>query len=340
MIKGGENGSAGVGLGKKGTNKSGIDPLDMQKMAKSHGISAAALNANPELMTILKDILKDQAKGIIWDAKEIASRLANTEYLKTHTENWMLIEKDRLAKDPAIWNGIVKEKTESIKQQFIAAGADIDDATAIKYAEQTIYGSGWNGESFEIYDEDFLQDTIAQAIDYTKTGMVGGVEVYDYSGAAETQAEALYELARSYGMDTSMSNSGFTSWFQKSIKGMMDGTLAAQDVDDELINNAVGMFPGLKKQLQSGSTLMEAADPYMKMIADTWEVPQNSLTLNDDMVQQVLNYGNGDDGFAPMNLYDVKKKARGHANWDYTETAKEEKMDIASKMLKDFGFLA
>jgi len=41
-----------------------------------------------------------------------------------------------------------------------------------------------------------------------------------------------------------------------------------------------------------------------------------------------------------MNLYSAKKAARRHADFDFTETAKEEKTSIAKTILKDHGFLA
>jgi hypothetical protein len=41
-----------------------------------------------------------------------------------------------------------------------------------------------------------------------------------------------------------------------------------------------------------------------------------------------------------MNLYSAKKAARRHPDFDFTETAKQEKTSIGSTILKDHGFLA
>ena len=309
-----------------------------KNIRRTYGISDKILKDNPELVELLQ-ILKDQRKkGIFYKDADVAQMVSETDWFMRHTESWMKIQKDRASKDPDLWDALMQEQADNIKDKFLAAGADIDNPTALKYAEDITYGSGWNGDSFELFDEEYIQDAIAGAIDYTKTGMVAGVEMYDFSGEAETMATTLYETARAYGYDTSLDNSTFTTWFQKSIKGLMDGTLAVEDVDDELMSNAVSRFPGLAKQIQNGATLMEAANPYLQTIADTWEQPVASIDLNSDIVQKVLNFSNGDNKFAPMNLYDAKKEARSHANFDFTEKAKTEKMSIAEMMLKDFGF--
>ena len=41
-----------------------------------------------------------------------------------------------------------------------------------------------------------------------------------------------------------------------------------------------------------------------------------------------------------MNLYGAKKLARRSKDFDYTQTAKEEKTRIGATILRDHGFLA
>jgi len=316
-----------------------VDKFNRKKFEAEFGVSAAILKANPELMTFLKKIQADQKQGIMWMDADIVGKLKETDWFKRHTSDWMAIQKDRVSKDPGIWDSLINNRADRITEQFRAAGADIDAPTALKYAEQMIYGSGWKNGSFEIYDDKFLQDTINSAIDFTKTKTVNGIEMFDATGKAEEISNTLYQAAQDYGFDTSMSNGVFTSWFQKSLKGLMDGSLQSQDVDDELQDSAMSRFPGLTKQLQRGMTLRQAADPYLQSIANTLELDSGSISLDDDLVQNVLNFSNGDNGFQPMNLYDVKKAARRDSRWDFTETARKEKTDIASQILKDFGFL-
>lgn len=316
-----------------------VDKLSRKTLRRDYGISAAILDENPELDAVLKSILKDQRNGIEYEAKDIASKIQNTDWFKRHTSGWMTVQKDRMSKDPAIWNSIVTQRAEKITEAYTKAGATIDDATARDMAEKMIYGSGWQGDSFEIYDENWMTKTMAKAIDFTKTKTVNGVVISDLSGSAEETAQQLYEMADAYGYNTSMTDDRFASWFNKSLRGVMDGTVAVQDVDDELKENAISRFPGFAKQLQRGLTLKEAADPYMKTIAEVLEFDTDAIDLNDNLVQKVLNNVDGDGNFKPMSLYDARLAARSDSRWQYTSKAKTEYTGMANQILKDFGFL-
>lgn len=315
------------------------DKLNRKQLKKDYGISAAVLTEFPEVDKVLKKIFEDLKQGIQYEDKDIASKIQNTEWFKRHTSGWMTVQKDRMSKDPAIWNSIVTERAQKVTEAYTKAGASIDDATARDMAEKMIYGSGWQGDSFEIYNEDWMTKTMAAAIDFSKTKTINGVVISDLSGSAEETAQKLYEMADAYGYNTSMTDEKFAGWFNKSLRGVMDGTVAAQDVDDELMENAISRFPGFSKQLQRGLTLKEAADPYMKTIAEVLEFEPNGIDLNDDLVQKVLNNVDGDGNFKPMSLYDARIAARSDSRWQYTGRAKDEYTGMANKILKDFGFL-
>lgn len=323
----------------KAWNKAGrpVDDVDIKYLGQTHGYAASVLKRFEELQGILQKILQD---GITDPSLQLAE-ITNSEWFRSYLPSYIEMEKARQSMAPEIWESRVNTASERIKKKFMAAGADIDDPTARKYAEQMLYGSSGDVRdgNFQEFDEAWLDDTIADAIDFTKTKTVGGVEFYDLKGTAEQTAQALYEAAYNYGMDTAMSNSAFTSWFEKSMNAIMKGDMALQDVDDELVEQAVSRFPGLTSQLQRGLSLRQAASPYMKTIAEVLEYDESSLGFNDDLVQRVLNSVDGQGNFKPISLYEAKLAARRDPRWDYTETAKNEKTDIASMILKDFGFL-
>lgn len=304
-----------------------------------YGISRAILEENPDLKAVLDGIMADLKKGIEYQPADLALKIKNTDWFRKHTGQWMEIQKDRQSKDPAIWDAIVRQRADAVLEAAREAGADIDEETALKYGEQMIYGSGWNGDTFEVYDEKWLQKALASAIDFSKTKQVNGVDMYELSGAAEANAERLYQMAYDYGIDASMSNEMFTRWFEKSLKGYMDGSIPEEDLDDDLRTQAMSAFPGMAPQLQRGLSLREAADPYLTALAGTLEMDPGSLNLNDDLVQRVLNNVGPDGQFKPMSIYDAKIAARRDGRWQYTSTAKKEYTDVASQILRDFGFL-
>lgn len=320
-------------------NKAGrpVDDVSIEYLGQQHGYAAAVIKQFPELSDILEKILTE---GITDPVLQLTT-ITDSDWFKSYLPSYLQVEKERQSLAPEIWESRVKQSAERIKDKFMAAGADIDDATARKYAEQMLYGSTGDVREteFQEFDEQWLEDTIADAIDFTKTKTVNGVQFYDFSGTAESTAQALYDAAYQYGMDSSMSNKAFTSWFENSMSAIMKGETTVEDVDDELVEQAMSRFPGLSNQLQRGMSLRDAASPYLKTIADVLEYDEGSLNMGDDLVQKILNGVDESGNFKPMSLYDAKLAARRDPRWDYTETAKNEKTDIASMILKDFGFL-
>lgn len=316
------------------------DKLSMSELGASYGIAASVYKNNGEIRNLLKKILDDQKKGITYENADIVNMLNQTQWFKNYSEQYRNVELDRERMSPERWQANVDTRAREIMDAFAASGAEVDEATAKKYAEQMIYGSGIDEQGNQKkYDQNWLSDTIADAIDFTKTKTVGGFEMYDMSGAAEKTAQDLYKLASDYGIDSAMTNRAFTSWFEKSFKGLMNKTLQPQDVDDELIDLAVSRFPGLAKQIASGQTLRTAANPYLKVLADELELDPETFDLNDNLAQKVLNSVDESGNFKPVSLYDAKLAARKDERWKFTQTARAEYTDIGNIILRDFGFL-
>jgi hypothetical protein len=322
-----------AGRAARGTGLA-TDTLDKDDLGRMFGVAAAVMATNPDLDAVFQEILDQK----ITDPARMLAMLQGTGWFQRHTADWLAIEKDRQSKDPALWDAAVNKRAEAVMQQYEAAGGAITPEQAREVATKLIYGSGWNGEGFEIYDEKWLNEAISATIDFGKTKMVNGVEVADLTGRAMTLAQELYALAYDYGMDTSMSNEVFAAWFQRTLKGAMEGDITDEQLDDELVTNASSMFPGLQGSLQRGMTLRQAANPYLKAVADTLELDVNDVSLSDDLMQQVLNGTSVDGEFKPMNLYQAKLHARKDKRWQYTGKARQEYTDMASRILEDFGF--
>jgi len=311
------------------------DKLKMKDLRRDYGIAAGILDDNPDLKDVFKEIIANN----ITDPTRQLALLRETNWFQKHTTEWMAVEKARQEKDPRIWNALVDQRAEQVRLSFEGAGAEISTEEARKYAKQLMYGSGWNGGDFEIYDEKWLRGKIAKAIDFTKTKTVNGVVMSDLTGAAADYATKLYDTAYQYGVNASMTDSGFAGWFGKTMEGLIGGSMTEEQIDDELRQQAMSRFPGLSQQIQRGLTVRQAADPYLRAIGDALEMDPSTLDLNDNMVQRVLNVTDESGQFKPLSIYDTKLMARKDERWQFTSTAKREYTDMASKILRDFGFL-
>ena len=311
-----------------------VDKLDMATLQAKFGIAAGVIGADSSLKTVLDSILQ---QGITSEAL-MTQMIQNTTWYKnqTDTQRQYAYYKET---NPGQYAADLQLNASNIVKQFMGNGITITSAQAIDYAQQMMQSAIIKDGKVVRYDQEFLNKIMANAIDFSKKSTIGGKTIYNLTGKLETVSNELYKRAWEYGFPASMSNTRFESWFENSMKGLIAGTLNAEDLDNELQKQAMSMFPGLTTQLSQGKTLRDAADPWLTAIADTWETDVNSLDLNNDYVQRALNYTDEKGNVTTMNLYDAKKMARRSSNWDYTSTAKEEKTKIASTVLRDFGFL-
>lgn len=320
------------------------DTLSMDELASKYAIAASVLQQDPSLVAALNKILGidpvtgKKVSGIITDPALQLSILQESDWFKNNSDDWRKFQTAKI-KNPATFEADLLTNTENIMRQYKTAGVQITEADARKLAEQVMMKSAKVDGKMVLYNQSYINKTLAGAIDFTKKKTINGRTIYDMSGALEDSAQKLYQKAYDYGFESTLSNKAFTSWFEKNLKGIVSGEIQDQDVDDELQKQAMSMFPGLTSQISRGQTLREAADPWLKAISDTWEVDPSQLDLKEDTVYKVLNFQDEKGNIAPMNLYDAKKTARRHKNFDFTQTAKEEKTDIANRILKDFGFL-
>jgi len=121
------------------------------------------------------------------------------------------------------------------------------------------------------------------------------------------------------------------------LRRYLDGDVKQDALDQELRDMAKSLYPGLAKQIDNGYDVITAIDPYKRTLMNELELAD--IDFNDPLMQRVVNSMSPDGEWQPLNLYDVRMMARKDERFDYTSTAIKEKTDIASRILKDFGFL-
>ena len=329
-----------VTSGISSTGATQMDTLSMATLQAKFGIAAAVIGSDQSLKDALNKILGLDGSGtMVTDPALQQQIIQGTTWYKnqTDTQRKYAFYKET---NPGQYAADLQLNASNIVKQFYGNGLTISSADAIKYADQMMQQAVIKDGKVIRYDQDFLNKLMADAIKFDKTNTLDGKVIYDLDGKLETMANALYQKAWDYGYPATTSNKGFETWFENTVKGLVAGTLNPEDVDNELQSRAMSLFPGLKEQITRGQSLRDAADPYLQAIAQTWEVDPDTLDLNNDTVQQVLNYTDDKGNIVPMNLYGAKKTARRHANFDYTQTAKEEKTNIAQTILRDHGYLA
>ncbi len=315
------------------------DRLSMAQLQAQFGITAAVINNDPSLLAALNRILGVDGGPMITDPALQEAIVKGTSWYRDQTDTQRQYAYYR-ATNPGQFAADLQKNASNIVKQYAEMGLTISANQAIEYANNMMKQAIIKDGKVVRFDQDYLNKLMADSIKFVKTNSIDGRVVYTgLAGKLETMASKLYGMARDYGFQQTTSNASFDKWFEASMKGLVAGTLNPEDVDNDLQSRAKSFAPGLARFIDQGQTLREAADPWLKAIADTWEMDIDQVDLNDDYVQRAINMQDEKGNFTTMNLYDTKKLARRSAKWDTTQTAKEEKTSIASRILKDFGFL-
>jgi hypothetical protein len=334
------------------------DKFNIAQLSKQYSIAASVLKNDPSLIEALNKIMGSPAStstgiagldAVVGTASPMITDPGLQEQIIKATSWWKnQTDKQRqyaYAKEtnPGQFAADLQTNATSVAKMFHDSGLNITAEDAIAYADKLMQQSVIINGKVITYDAKYISKLMANAIDFTHTGKINTQDKVVYtnlSGNLETLASSLYKQAWDYGFPQTMSNDGFTNWFETNMKGLISGDINKENVDNQLQQRAKSFAPGLSNLIDQGQTLRQAADPWLQAIATTWDLyDASTIDLNDPTVQQVLNTTDEKGNVRPVNLYDAKKIARRSPNWDMTQNAKEEKTGIASRILKDFGFL-
>lgn len=139
----------------------------------------------------------------------------------------------------------------------------------------------------------------------------------------------LEKTARANGLDL---DTNFGSVVNDWIKRVDNG----EDVDifKNLIRSTakIGMPDKVAQMIDNGLDLETVYSPYRTLMATTLEIPKENISLDDPTLRMAI----GPD--KEMSIYEYQNSLRRDPRWQYTDKAREKVSEVASRVLKDFGF--
>ena len=85
--------------------------------------------------------------------------------------------------------------------------------------------------------------------------------------------------------------------------------------------------------LNAGTDLATIYQPYKSAMAQTLELNPNAIDLTDPALSNAIT------GDKTMTTYEFQRALRKDNRWQYTNNARSEAADVATQVLKDFGFM-
>ena len=148
-------------------------------------------------------------------------------------------------------------------------------------------------------------------------------------GAQSINRQDLEKTARANGLNL---NDSFGSVVDGWIKRIDNG----EDIDifKNLIRGTakIGLPDKVAQMIDNGLDLDTVYAPYKKLMATTLEIDPTNISLNDPTLRMAI----GPD--KEMSIYEYQNSLRRDPRWQFTDKAREKVSEVASRVLKDFGF--
>lgn len=148
-----------------------------------------------------------------------------------------------------------------------------------------------------------------------------------HAGTINATQDSLRGIAADYGVRV-----GDETAF-KWASQIATGRQTNEGFEDWARNQAKANFPQLEKEIDSGLTVRQVADPYMQIAADTLGLNPSTMLLTDPKWQRALQHRDAKGNLAgPMSTQDWQRHIMTDAAYDYGSSANGQ---LAALQLRD-----
>lgn len=286
-------------------------PMSKGETAESYGFNQALLDANPELKKIFNQAIKGG-----WSTDKFQASIRDTKWWKTHSSQ----ERDYLTKiygDPASAKQSLSQAYTHIQQMAGQLGIQVNDQTK-KFLNAMAYNvaaKGWNDDQLR---------------------MEMGKHVYFYGDNRSGQGGEEFSKLQDYAYSMGVTMSG--TWYANSSRDIIRGKATEGTFQSQIRKQAKAMFPGWSKQIDSGQTVADLANPYLTSMGQILELPGGSINLFDSTIKKALQYKDPTTGENTVKpLWQFENELRADPRWKKTQNAQDSLMQVGHQVLADFG---
>ena len=296
------------------------DTLSKEELAAEYAIAYNVITQNPELLTIFEQAFND--RGAQWTNERFKAAVQNTQWFKENNryyrEAWLA-----RAKGGADWSTVQENARLAISEAATLAGQELDETRLNQLADEYIFG-GW--------DKPGRAALLERAIMGTEGGPMARPETTT-RGTIGDLAQRLRQTAYANGVSYD------DNWYTSAARSVQAKLSNENDWMRDIQEKAAGMYPVFAKQIQAGVSAYDLASPYMRLMAETLEIPIGQITLNDPYIRGALGGFSPDGQPQAMNLGDFQRKLRNDPRWKETDQAQNEITGVAGRILQMFGMM-
>lgn len=284
--------------------------LTPEELAASYGWAHGFLNSNAELKKKFK-----QAVDETWTASKFQAEIRDTKWWKETSATRREAQVTRKT-DPATWNAQMDATILQVRQLAAEVGAAIPASKLSKIA-RNILETGM--------DENAIRYAIGGYVEFTKKGTLRGeAGMHEY-----TMKQYAYE------MGVKLDDQAIKNQAARVVKKVA----TTQDFEDEIRVQAKSMFPAYEQQIDAGATVRDIATPYMSLMADELEIPDQSIDVMDPRIKKALNGLDANGKPGGVSLHEFQSQLRNDPRWAKTDKAQDAATNVGLKVLKDMGLV-
>lgn len=289
----------------------GTRRLEPEELAASYGWSYSFLKSNSELASIFGTAVAET-----WTADKFKAKVKDTKWWQATSEK--VREAQILqATDPATYAAKVQATGMIVRMAANEMGAIVPEGVLSSIGENVMRTGMEDAE---------LRHTLAQYIDFTKEGTLGG-----QAGQAQVR---LTQLARLNGVQ--MSDQSMKNYAQQIAMGVTTMEQAEQYVR----NMAKSMFPVYGEQIDAGENMQDIASPYIEQVSKDLELNPFDVGLDNPLVKRGLNGLTEKGEPHGLTLYEFQNVVRSDPRWLQTNNAREGIMKVGNDVLRNMGMIA
>ena len=296
------------------------DTLSKEELAAEYSIAYNVITQNPELESLFEAAFND--RGAQWSDQRFKAAIQNTQWFKENNryyrEAWLA-----KARGGADWLTLQENARMAISEKAMIAGQELDEQTINQLADEYIFG-GWDQPGRGMLLEKAIMQRQGGPMarpQTTSRGTMGDI--------AQRLRQAAYANGVSYD----------DNWFRSAAISVQRKLSNENDWMRDIQEKAAGMYPVFAKQIQAGVSAYDLASPYIRLMAETLEIPVGSITLNDPYIRGALGGFTPDGEPSAMNLGDFQRKLRNDPRWKETDQAQNEITGVAGRVLQMFGMM-
>lgn len=279
--------------------------------ASEYGVQAALVNSDPQLKSLF-----DRAVAEGWTTAKFQAEFRNTNWYLNNSDTWRIAETTRTT-DPASWNQQLGLMSDLVRRQTVALGFELTPDQVTKLANQALYMGGGTAANVST---DWLKSQVVE------TGRLTG-----QGGTALQTIDSLKKFAYNNGVDYN------DNWFEGAAKDILMGAGTLNGWEKQIKDAAKSKYAALAEQIDAGLNVRDIASPYIQQASALLERAQETIGLDDPLVQKALTGLN--ESMQPVLqplwkfVQDVKKDNR----YFQTNGATREFTALATEIGRNFG---